>query len=188
MNGVLAALVSVWHGFTTTLLFLWESLEPYSKELTDVIIAIFTVVLAVATVQLARATNVLADDTRKNARQREIQSAISVAHSLSLNLAKAARLGRPPAAPTVDLTPEAIEALNECESLAIGARIGLYDLEMLNQFAGVGITAQFHRLLPALQALRSRSGNPTLYGELEWLARQTENRVHNIESHSTRRR
>jgi hypothetical protein len=177
MNGVLAALGSGWHMFTTNLQSLLDSVEPYSKELTDVTVAVFTIVLAIATVQLARATNVLADDTRKNARQREIQSAISVAHSLSLNLEKAVRLGRPPTEATTDLLPEAIEALNECESLAIGARIGLYDLAMLNQFAGVSITAQFNRLLPNVQALRSRLRNPHLYSELEWLARQTESRV-----------
>jgi hypothetical protein len=173
--------------FTITLQSLLDSLEPYSKELTDVIIAVFTIILAIATVQLAKATNVLADDTRKNARQREIQSAISVAHSLNSNLAKAARDGGPPTVPNTDLLPEAIEALNECESLAIGARIGLYDLATLNQFAGVSITAQFNRLLPTLQALRSRLGNPTLYSELEWLARQTECRVQSLESRNTRR-
>jgi hypothetical protein len=156
---------SWWAFIVAALKPLWEFVSSDMKAITDIVIALFTVVLAVATVQLARATNVLADDTRKNSRQREIQSALSIATSLISNMRVAARgIG-----PDGRLSEEAMAALNECESIAYMARMGVYDLSIVERYVGPNVAFRFDRVQPAIAAMRRDHNLVGLYSELEWL-------------------
>jgi hypothetical protein len=139
---------SWWTSIVAALKPLWEFVSFDVKAFTDIVIALFTVVLAGATIQLARATNVLAGDTRKNSRQREIQTALSIANSLISNMRTAAHgIG-----PDGRLSEEATAALNECESIASMVNMGLYDLSIVEKYGGESVAFMFDRVKPAMSS------------------------------------
>lgn len=166
---------SWWTSIVAALKPLWEFVSSDVKAFSDIVIALFTVVLAVATVQLARATNVLAEDTRKNSRQREIQTALSIANSLMSNMRTAVHgIG-----PDSRLPEEAVAALNECENIASMVNMRLYDLSIVEKYVGASVAFMFDRVKPPIEALRSDHKAAMLYSELEGLAWKMKSTVRN---------
>ncbi|HEX6684643.1 MAG TPA: hypothetical protein VF062_17695 [Candidatus Limnocylindrales bacterium] len=66
--------------------------------------------------------------------------------------------------------------LNGYEALANGARFDVLDLAVLNRGLGRRIMLVVDRYRPIIDHMRAASGNPDLFGDLEWLARKVKQR------------
>jgi len=137
-------------------------------KITDAVTAIFTIVLAVATIQLARSTEVLAEDTRRNWREKEISTAME-ASRVALDRLRKLRSITP--GDQYDPT-EFSETLNELERLASLIKVGVINEQIVSAVASGAIIQAYLLLEPEITRRRQRSSNPRLYQEIEALVKK----------------
>ena len=134
----------------------------FDLKITNIITAMFTIVLAIATMQLARSTEVLAENTRREWRERQTSNVIEVSRTIRDKVANLRR--------SITYDPHDLqEILNLLEYVAWSVRTGSLNGEMVKTAAKQDILHTYYLLRSDIERIRNKKNNPRLFVKLETL-------------------